>query len=129
MKKTILNNRKLFIYSLFAAIVGFTVVPKTFAGDDVKNVFDNVQVINDATAFIQNGKYKEASELLNGIKDESFFFVKNLHLGDIAFKQEHYQDALTFYKLAQINSKDKIMYEYMAKKIAYIQTVKLAKTS
>jgi hypothetical protein len=50
-----------------------------------------------------------------------------LHLGDIAFKQERYDDALTLYKLAQINSKDKIMYEYMAKKIAYVETVKLPK--
>jgi hypothetical protein len=65
--------------------------------------------------------------LLNSVSDENFFFVKNLHLGDIAFKQERYDDALTLYKLAQINSKDKIMYEYMAKKIAYVETVKLPK--
>lgn len=51
--------------------------------------------------------------------------MKNLHLGDIAFKQERFDDALTLYKLAQINSKDKIMYEYMAKKIAYVETVKI----
>lgn len=127
MKKMILNNRKLAIFSLFAIIVGFTVIPKTFADDGVKNVFNNVDVINNATILIQQSKYKEATELLNSVSDENFFFVKNLHLGDIAFKQERYDDALTLYKLAQINSKDKIMYEYMAKKIAYVETVKLPK--
>lgn len=123
----ILNNRKLAIFSLFAIIVGFTVIPKTFADDGVKNVFNNVDVINNATILIQQSKYKEATELLNSVSDENFFFIKNLHLGDIAFKQERYDDALTLYKLAQINSKDKIMYEYMAKKIAYVETVKLPK--
>lgn len=127
MKKMILNNRKLAIFSLFAIIVGFTVIPKTFADDGVKNVFNNVDVINNATILIQQSKYKEATELLNSVLDENFFFIKNLHLGDIAFKQERYDDALTLYKLAQINSKDKIMYEYMAKKIAYVETVKLPK--
>lgn len=127
MKKMILNNRKLAIFSLFAIIVGFTVIPKTFADDGVKNVFNNVDVINNATILIQQSKYKEATELLNSVSDENFFFIKNLHLGDIAFKQERYDDALTLYKLAQINSKDKIMYEYMAKKIAYVETVKLPK--
>lgn len=127
MKKMILNNRKLALFSLFAIIVGFTVIPKTFADDGVKNVFNNVDVINNATILIQQSKYKEATELLNSVSDENFFFIKNLHLGDIAFKQERYDDALTLYKLAQINSKDKIMYEYMAKKIAYVETVKLPK--
>lgn len=127
MKKMILNNRKLALFSLFAIIVGFTVIPKTFADEGVKSVFNNVQVINNATILIQQSKYKEATDLLNSLKDENFFFVKNLHLGDIAFKQERYDDALTLYKLAQINSKDKIMYEYMGKKIAYVKTVKLPK--
>lgn len=127
MKKMILNNRKLAIFSLFAIIVGFTVIPKAFADDGVKSVFNNVDVINNATILIQQSKYEEATDLLNSVKDENFFFVKNLHLGDIAFKQERYEDALTLYKLAQINSKDKIMYEYMAKKIAYVETVKLPK--
>lgn len=127
MIKMILNNKKLVIFSLFAMIIGFTVIPKSFADDGVKSVFNNVEVINNATVLIQSAKYKEATDLLNSVKDESFFFVKNLHLGDIAFKQERFDDALTLYKLAQINSKDKIMYEYMAKKIAYVETVKLPK--
>lgn len=127
MIKMILNNKKLVIFSLFAMIIGFTVIPKSFADDGVKSVFNNVEVINNATVLIQSAKYKEATDLLNSVKDENFFFVKNLHLGDIAFKQERFDDALTLYKLAQINSKDKIMYEYMAKKIAYVETVKLPK--
>ena len=127
MIKMILNNKKLVIFSLFAMIIGFTVIPKSFADDGVKSVFNNVEVINNATVLIQSAKYKEATDLLNSVKDENFFFVKNLHLGDIAFKQERFDDSLTLYKLAQINSKDKIMYEYMAKKIAYVETVKLPK--
>lgn len=125
MKKTILNNRKIILFSLFATIVGFTVIPKSFADDDVKKVFNNVEILNAASSLIQETKYKEATELLNSITDENFFFMKNLDLGDIAFKQERYDDALTLYKLAQVNSKDKVMYEYMAKKIAYVQTVKI----
>ena len=105
MIKMILNNKKLVIFSLFAMIIGFTVIPKSFADDGVKSVFNNVEVINNATVLIQSAKYKEATDLLNSVKDENFFFVKNLHLGDIAFKQERFDDSLTLYKLAQINSK------------------------
>lgn len=123
----ILNNRKTLLFSCLAIIIGFTVIPKIFADDGVTGVFNNVDTINTATVLIQQSKYKEATELLNGVKDENFFFLKNLHLGDIAFKQERFDDALTLYKLAQINSKDKIMYEYMAKKIAYVETVKIPK--
>lgn len=36
MKKMILNNRKLALFSLFVIILGFTVIPKTFADDGVK---------------------------------------------------------------------------------------------
>lgn len=125
MKKMILNTRKKLLFSCFAAIIGFTIIPKSFADAGVKGVFNNVDTINTATALIQQSKYKEATDLLNTIKDENFFFLKNLHLGDIAFKQERFEDALTLYKLAQINSKDKVMYEYMAKKIAYVETVKI----
>lgn len=125
MKKMILNTRKKLLFSFLAAIIGFTIIPQSFANDGVKGVFNNVDTINTATALIQQSKYKEATDMLNTIKDENFFFLKNLHLGDIAFKQERFEDALTLYKLAQINSKDKVMYEYMAKKIAYVETVKI----
>jgi hypothetical protein len=129
MKKMILENRKKIVFSLFSAIMIFTIVPKTFAADGVGGVFKNVETIDQATHLIQDKKYEEATQLLNTIKDENFFYIKNLHLGDIAFKEGHYDDAITFYNLAQINSKDKVMYEYMGKKIAYVETVKIPQVS
>ena len=38
-----------------------------------------------------------------------------------------YEEALSFYNIAQVHAKDKIMYEYMSKKMDYIKTTKLVK--
>ena len=42
-------------------------------------------------------------------------------------RDNKYEEALSFYNIAQVHAKDKIMYEYMAKKMDYIKTTKLVK--
>jgi len=89
-----------------------------------KEIYETIEKINLATDKIENKEYEEAEQILKKIKYEDFSYVKNQHLGDIAYLKNNYEDALAYYVIAQLKAKDKIMYDYVTKKIDYINTMK-----
>lgn len=124
MKKRIFNVRNSFLLGAF--VVSMIVVGSNsiFAESTEKNPMKVLEDINIATKMIQDKKYDEAKTILEKIDDVDFYYLKNQHLGDIAFLKKNYDESLSFYNLAQFHSKDKVMHDYMSKKMAYIITVK-----
>ncbi len=122
MKNTIFNNKKLKIIMIsFMLSLGFSY--NAFA-EKKENPLVTIQNIDIATKMIQDKKYDEAKKILEKIDDVDFYYLKNQHLGDIAFINKKYDEAVSFYNIAQFHAKDKVMHDYMSKKMAYIITVK-----
>lgn len=127
MKNTIFNNKKIIIVTVLLLTLIFTlslssnIIAKQ---DKMSETIETVQNIDIATNMIQDKKYDEAIKVLNRIDDVDFYYLKNQHLGDIAFLNRKYDEAVSFYNIAQFHSKDKVMHDYMSKKMAYIITVK-----
>lgn len=88
-----------------------------------KEIFETIEKINLATNKIESKEYEDAEKILTSIKYEDFSYIKNQHLGDIAYLQNNYEDALAYYVIAQLKAKDKVMYDYVTKKIDYINTM------
>lgn len=124
--KNIIFSKKSFIGLIGGSLLILLMSsPQIFAQEsDAKEIFGNVEKISEATKMIEDKKYPEAVNVLNSITDTDFYYLKNQHLGDIAYLNGKYDEAISFYNLAQFHSKDKIMNDYMTKKIAYIMTVK-----
>lgn len=124
--KNIIFSKKSFIGLIGGSLLILLVSgPQIFAQEsDAKEIFGNVEKISEATKMIEDKKYPEAVNVLNSITDTDFYYLKNQHLGDIAYLNGKFDEAISFYNLAQFHSKDKIMNDYMTKKIAYIVTVK-----
>lgn len=124
--KNIIFSKKSFIGLVGGSLLILLVSgPQIFAQEsDAKEIFGNVEKISEATKMIEDKKYPEAVNVLNSITDTDFYYLKNQHLGDIAYLNGKFDEAISFYNLAQFHSKDKIMNDYMTKKIAYIVTVK-----
>lgn len=124
--KNIIFSKKSFIGLIGGSLLILLMSgPQIFAQEsDAKEIFGNVEKISEATKMIEDKKYPEAVNLLNSITDTDFYYLKNQHLGDIAYLNGKYDEAISFYNLSQFHSKDKIMNDYMTKKIAYIMTVK-----
>jgi predicted negative regulator of RcsB-dependent stress response len=126
MKKTLLNNTRIIIISLsvLLSLSSFYI----FAQNSQNNeTLKNIEILNISSKMIEDKKFEEAKNKLSEIKDVDFYFLKNQQLGDIAFLNGKYEEALSFYNIAQIHAKDKIMFEYMNKKMDYIKTLKIKK--
>ncbi len=126
MKKTLLNNTRIIIISLsiLLSLSSFYI----FAQNSENNeTLKNIEILNISSKMIEDKKFEEAKNKLSEIKDVDFYFLKNQQLGDIAFLNGKYEEALSFYNIAQIHAKDKIMFEYMNKKMDYIKTLKIKK--
>lgn len=107
-------------------VFGLTVSNLSFADNkEAIGVYSELESMNNATKLIEEKKYDEAKNILENIKNKDFEFLKNQHLGDISLLQEKYDEALAYYKIAQINAKDKIMFEFVQKKIQYLESVKV----
>jgi len=125
MKITITRKKNRDIIIGITLMALFLTSGKIFAKEsDAKQLFNNIEQISIATKMIEDKKYKEATDILNSIQDVNFYYTKNQHLGDIAYLNKNYDEALSFYSLAQFHAKDKVMHDYMSKKMAYIVTVK-----
>lgn len=125
MKKIIFNMRNTMVIG--AVVVGaFFAINSTLMAEQVqhKNPMQTIENISVATKMIQVKKYADATKVLNSIDDVDFYYLKNQHLGDIAYLNKKYDEALSFYNIAQFHAKDKVMHDYMSKKMAYIVTVK-----
>lgn len=126
MKKTLLNNTRIIIISLsiLLSLSSFYI----FAQNSENNeTLKNIEILNISSKMIEDKKFEEAKNKLSEIKDVDFYFLKNQQLGDIAFLNGKYEESLSFYNIAQIHAKDKIMFEYMNKKMDYIKTLKIKK--
>lgn len=105
-------------------LIGFSIFIKAGSTTDSSSLED-IKNLSISAKLIQNGKYTEATEIINKIDNIDFNYLKNQQYGDIAFINGNYELALSLYSIAQIHSKDKIMYEYMNKKMEYIKTMKI----
>jgi predicted negative regulator of RcsB-dependent stress response len=125
MLKNILNNKKIICVAMAAALLSLTAF--IHADQEPDNILFNIENINISSKMIEDKKYEEAIEILHKVENVDFYYLKNQQLGDISFLTGKYEEALSFYNIAQVHSKDKIMYEYMSKKMDYIKTTKLIK--
>jgi predicted negative regulator of RcsB-dependent stress response len=125
MKKIIFNMRNTIIVGVIA-VGAFFAINSTLMAEQShhKNPMQTIEDISTATKMIQDKKYVDAKKLLDSIDDVDFYYLKNQHLGDIAYLNKKYDEALSFYNIAQLHAKDKVMNDYMSKKMAYIVTVK-----
>lgn len=104
-------------------LVAMTVGLNSYA-DSPKDLSTDLDKISQATQMIQNKQYNEAKKSLESVSSKDLEFVKNMHLGDIAYLEGQNKEAVAYYKIAQMNSKDQIMSEFMQKKIDYVITTK-----
>lgn len=125
MLKNILNNKKIIMITI--AIFLLCVAAFIKADQEQDSILSNIENISISSKMIEDKKYEEAIKILYKVENVDFYFLKNQQLGDIAFLTGKYEEALSFYNIAQVHAKDKIMYEYMAKKMDYIKTTKLVK--
>lgn len=125
MLKKILNNKKIIVINI--AILLLSVAAFIKAEQQQDSILSNIENINISSKMIEDKKYEEAVKILYRVENVDFYFLKNQQLGDIAFLTGKYEEALSFYNIAQVHAKDKIMYEYMSKKMDYIKTTKLVK--
>ncbi len=126
MRKTLLNNTRIIIISIsiLLSLSSFYIFAQNSENNDT---LKNIEILNVSSKMIEDKKFEEAKNKLSEIKDVDFYFLKNQQLGDIAFLNGKYEEALSFYNIAQIHAKDKIMFEYMNKKMDYIKTLKIKK--
>lgn len=125
MLKKILNNKKIIMITMAILLLCVTAFIK--ADQEQDSILSNIENISISSKMIEDKKYDEAVKILYKVENVDFYFLKNQQLGDIAFLTGKYEEALSFYNIAQVHAKDKIMYEYMAKKMDYIKTTKLVK--
>lgn len=125
MLKKILNNKKIIMITMAILLLCVTAFIK--ADQEQDSILSNIENISISSKMIEDKKYEEAVKILYKVENVDFYFLKNQQLGDIAFLTGKYEEALSFYNIAQVHAKDKIMYEYMAKKMDYIKTTKLVK--
>lgn len=125
MLKKILNNKKIIVINIAILLLSGAAFIKAEQQQD--SILSNIENINISSKMIEDKKYEEAVKILYRVENVDFYFLKNQQLGDIAFLTGKYEEALSFYNIAQVHAKDKIMYEYMSKKMDYIKTTKLVK--
>lgn len=125
MLKKILNNKKIIVINMAILLLSGAAFIKAEQKQD--SILSNIENINISSKMIEDKKYEEAVKILYRVENVDFYFLKNQQLGDIAFLTGKYEEALSFYNIAQVHAKDKIMYEYMSKKMDYIKTTKLVK--
>lgn len=121
----IIKNIKFYmiVINFFCIFLGFSNISKA----EEKNILMEIEKISTAADLIDTKKYDEATKVLNEIKSVDLYYLKNQYLGDISYLNKNYEIAISFYNIAQIHAKDKIMYDYISKRVSYIKTAKLKK--
>lgn len=122
-------NKNIKILVMIVSFIVLVLLFVNFENSKVKNseLLSEIEKIGEATDLIEKNKYVEAIDTLNEIKSVDLYYLKNQHLGDVEYIKGNYEGAISFYNIAQIHAKDKIMYDYISKRVSYIKTVKLKK--
>lgn len=124
-------SKSIKIYALIGTFLIIVLFYFNFNNIEVENDFllKEVESISEASNLIEKSNYLEAIKILNNIESVDLYYLKNQYLGDIAYIKKDYENSISFYNLAQIHAKDQIMYDYIKKRVSYIETVKLKKGS
>lgn len=123
------KNKNIKILVMIVSFIVLVLLFINFENSKVENseLLGEIEKIGEATNLIEKNKYVEAIDTLNEIKSVDLYYLKNQHLGDVEYIKGNYEGAISFYNIAQIHAKDKIMYDYISKRVSYIKTVKLKK--